>query len=297
MSNISPTVKFSFAIILVLGIGISILVTFFEEASGGYLAQVVSEEESEEVDAEVVMPIVQEVSLSSAGAYTMSGQEIYSFRPDKRWPLASITKLMTALVADRLYLTEAPYELVEITEEMVAVEGETGGLKVGEVIRADDLIKAMMLVSSNDAAAALSIHYGEEEFVLLMNKTAEELGMTNTTFVDSTGLSVQNLSTVQDVRKLVELIWNDYTYIFNISTRPRDVIINRSSGAKRNLDNTNSFVELPDFLGGKTGSVSEGDGNLVSIFSVPGREEEVAVVVFGAGDPFLETQKILEGLR
>ena len=88
MSNISPTVKFSFAIILVLGIGISILVTFFEEASGGYLAQVVSEEESEEVDTEVVMPIVQEVSLSSAGAYTMSGQEIYSFRPDKRWPLA-----------------------------------------------------------------------------------------------------------------------------------------------------------------------------------------------------------------
>ena len=72
MSNISPTVKFSFAIILVLGIGISILVTFFEEASGGYLAQVVSEEESEEVDAEVVMPIVQEVSLSSAGAYTIT---------------------------------------------------------------------------------------------------------------------------------------------------------------------------------------------------------------------------------
>jgi len=297
MSKLSLTTKLSFSFGLLFGIAIVLFATLFRGTESSYIARIAGEPAEEETIEQVVAsPIIQEVTLSAAGAYTIGGQELYSFRADKRWPIASITKLMTALVADRLYLSEKPYEIIEITEEAVATEGDSGNLAAHELVRADDLIKAMMLVSSNDAAAALAEHYGEEAFVAEMNKTAVELGMTGTTFVDPTGLSVQNLSTVEDVRRLTKFIWDNYTYIFNISQRPRDTIIDRSDGSTWSLENINSFAGRSDFLGGKTGSIPEAEGNLVSIFSVPERNDEIIIIVLGTENRFLETEKILSDL-
>ena len=297
MDKISTTAKISFSLGIILVVSLFLFLVLFRSTGGGYLAQIVSEPTVDDVvNEETASPIVQEVAVSSAGAYKIGGQELYAFRADKRWPVGSITKLMTALVADRLYLSEKPYELIEITDEMVRAVGDEGGFESGETIRADDLIKAMMLVSSNDAANALAIHYGEDKFVALMNETAKELGMINTTFADATGISTQNLSTVEDIRTLSEFLWKNYTYIFDISQRPSETIIERVSGTKWSLDNINPFVSRTDFLGGKAGGTSESEGNLVSIFDVPEREGEVIIIVFGSGDRIAETEKILNNL-
>jgi len=293
----SLTAKISFSVGMVLGIAIILFIALFRGTDSSYVANVVNEPTEEEVlEQTTSSPIIQKVTVSAAGAYTMGGQELYNFRADKRWPIASITKLMTALTADRLYLSEKPYELIEITQEMVATEGESGNLKVGEIIRADDLIKAMMLVSSNDAAEALAMHYGEDAFVKKMNETAIELGMVGTTFVDPTGLSVQNLSTVEDLRRLSKFIWEEQPYIFEISQKSSDVITDVSSGSKWRLQSINAFSGRIDFLGGKTGSIPEAEGNLISIFEISEREEKVIIIVLGTEDRFLETENILEEL-
>jgi len=293
----SLTAKISFSAGLILGVVIILFIVLFRETDSSYVAQVVTEPTEEEVvEQNTFSPIVQEVTVSAAGAYTMGGQELYNFRADKRWPIASVTKLMTALAADRLYLSEKPYELIPITEEMVLTEGNSGGLKAGEVMVADDLIKAMMLVSSNDAAAALAIHYGEDAFVDEMNRIAIELGMVNTKLVDPTGLSVQNLSTVEDLRRLVKFIWEEESYIFEITQREGGVITDRAKGSSWRLESINEFSGRSDFLGGKTGSIPEAEGNLVSIFEVSERGEQVIIIVLGTEDRFLETENILNNL-
>jgi len=281
---------------LTLGIAVILFVSVFTKIdNSGYVAQIAEPaKESDEVPEQVVSaPIVQEVTVSSAGAYTMDGRELYSFRSDKRWPIASITKLMTALVADDLF---DPEDIVVITEEMIVGEGESGGFVVGESVSVEDLLDAMLLISSNDAASAIAIHYGEDAFVEQMNQLASDIGMAGTSYVDPTGLSVQNLSTVEDLRKLTKHIWETEPYIFKITQRETSIIVSLPTGFSRSITNINEFVGRGDFLGGKTGTIPEADQNLVSLFEVPGRAEPVIIIVLGATDRFQETRNILVDL-
>jgi len=294
----SLTVKVSFTVGLIFGIVAVLTVAIFRETDSSYISRVEEPIEGDIIDQPATTPITEVLNISAAGAYTLDGSELYSLRADKRWPIASITKLMTAVTADKLYLSGEVenYELITITEEMVATEGASGGLMVNEIFRADDLVVAMMLVSSNDAAAALAIHYGEEAFVDEMNKFAASLGMIDTNLVDSTGLSVQNLSTVEDLRRLAKFVFEEQPYIFNISRKQSDSIVDRVRSTRKKLSNINTFAGIDEFLGGKTGSTPEAEGNLISIFKVSGRVDPVIIIVLGTDDRFGETENILMNL-
>ncbi|PIR97822.1 MAG: hypothetical protein COT89_02850 [Candidatus Colwellbacteria bacterium CG10_big_fil_rev_8_21_14_0_10_42_22] len=229
----------------------------------------------------------------AAGAYTLSGKNILGWNLQKRWPIASITKLMSAHIAS-LVMDKA--EVVTISQTAVDTIGDSGGLRVGEAFQVMDLLKAMLLVSSNDAAAAIAEHYGNEEFITLMNQTAEEVGMGNTRFVEPTGLSPQNQSTVEDLVRFANYIWQNDRQLLEISRRSTDYIVDINTGLTRQLVSINAFAGRADFLGGKTGSIPASDDNLLSVFSVPDRKEPVVVVVFGSQDRFGETAKILSDL-
>lgn len=236
-------------------------------------------------------PIVEEVSVSAAGAYALTGEELYSFRADKRWPIASITKLMTALIASEEFESN---EVITITEKAIVTEGNSG-FAVGEKYYAEDLIEAMLLISSNDAATALAIHYGEDAFIDRMNERAGELGMTNTSFRDPTGLSFQNLSSVEDLRKLALYIWENDPQIFRTTTQKTGMLTEVQTGRRKTVENINTFAGRGDFLGGKTGRIPEAEGNLLSIFKTQNREPTI-IVVLGTKDRFKETEAILNNL-
>jgi len=231
--------------------------------------------------------------LAAGAAYTLEGKKLYGFGVTKRWPIASLTKLMTALLAKRLF---SPGEEIVITPAVVSVEGEAGNLRPGEIFAVEDLIQIMLLTSSNDAAVALADHYGREEFVAAMNSMAEELGMTNTNYVDPAGLSFQNLSTIEDLIKLTRFVWDTEPEIFAITRQPAIKVIDKASGRERKLENINFFAGRKEFLGGKTGYLPQADGNLLSLFRLPNEDSPVVIVVLGAADRFEETEKILKKL-
>lgn len=207
-----------------------------------------------------------------------------------RWPLASITKLMTSLVAqETLDLNSS----VKISEAAVAEEGVAGGFAPGETFTINDLIKAMLIVSSNDAASAIAEFYiliKKEPIVSAMNRKAEELGMEETNFADVTGLSVLNQATAEDLAKLARYLIGNQPEILAITRQPELEIIDLRSKIKRKLRNINEFAGNPDFLGGKTGFTDEANGNLFSIFLNSGRP--VLIIVFGTENRFEETRKI-----
>ncbi len=184
----------------------------------------------------------------------------YRLNADERWPLASLTKLMTATVA-----------LENLPEDDMR----------------DELIKRMMVISDNSAANALAAILGTEQWVALMTKTAARLGMASTGFADPSGLSYLNQSTADDISRLISYILQRHPEIFAWS-RAKSVTVDGKI-----LSNINEFAGRPDFLGGKTGFTDEASGNLVTLFRTS--QGPVAMIVLGAPDKserFIQTDKL-----
>ncbi|MCR5610816.1 MAG: D-alanyl-D-alanine carboxypeptidase [Clostridiales bacterium] len=116
-----------------------------------------------------------------------TGQILACDNPDDRLPMASTTKIMTALV---VLENCADSEIVEITKESVGIEGSSIYLSLGEKMTVKDLLYGLMLASGNDAAVALAVHVSGtvDGFVALMNKKAEEIGLKKTHFITPNGL-------------------------------------------------------------------------------------------------------------
>ena len=210
--------------------------------------------------------------------------DLISYNSNQRWPLASISKLMTAVVAIEEIGKEKE---AMVSENALNVEGNFGKLESGKLYKIEDLIKIMIVTSSNHAAVALADFYvfGQKEFVKLMNKKAADLGMSQTVFFDPAGLSPVNQSTANDIRKLMKYIDNNHPEILAYS----------QEGAFGNFKNINRFAGQSNFLGGKTGYLEEAKQNLVSLFSVNNRR--ILIIVLGAEDRFGQTQDLLNYLQ
>lgn len=249
-----------------------------------------------------------DIHVTSALVKELDAQQpLFVYRPRARWPIASITKLMTAVVA----LEElGPTLIIPITQEAIDTEGEAGLMKVGERYTVTDLIKMMLLVSSNDAAAALAGAYdkkqlGEEAYATALNKTAlftarmqeraRALGMEETYFGDSSGLSMVNQSVVGDLAILVRHIQGTQPTILEIARQKQASVLDQKRMARRTIVSINQFAGQKDFLGGKTGFTDEAGQNLVSLFSYKGKK--YLIVVLGTEDRFGETVKLYEWLK
>lgn len=244
-------------------------------------------------------PVINEpplgLDVSAAGVYDLNGGKIWDWNGDKHWPIASLTKLMTALVAKEQIPDSDQIQISSEAEQPLKDNGAAPTFNIGDTLSAKDLVKAMFLVSSNDAAEALARHYGYDNFIRAMNDKAQELGMTNTVFASPSGLSVKNLSTATDLDKLVRFVWMSNRDLFATSRKTKDyvTVANGRYRTRRYLTNINTFAGEKNFLGGKTGQLPESGGNLISIFDANGPK---LIIVLGAGDRFQETQTILATL-
>ncbi|MEK7115254.1 MAG: serine hydrolase [Patescibacteria group bacterium] len=206
---------------------------------------------------------------------------------DQRWPIASVTKLMTATIALEKF---PPNRLISFNDKIVITEGVSGGFQAGEIFTAIDLVKALMVVSSNDAAMALAETYGRQNFIDAMQIKAVELGMRQTTFYDPTGLSFLNQSTIDDLEKLIKYVFEKHPEIFNFSREKKALI-----GGKKYLTNINEFAEQPNFIGGKTGYTDDASGNLISLFHDSfGGGAPILIIVLGTDDRFGDTRILLD---
>lgn len=187
-------------------------------------------------------------------------------------PIASITKLMTALV-----VTEAGQPLDEtltITQDDVDTEKHSGSrLRVGTQLTRGEMLHLALMASENRAANALGRHYpgGEAAFVAAMNRKAAELGMADTKYVEPTGLSSRNQSSARDLATLVKAA-HAHQIIRDLSTSPEHQV----AVGKRQLQfrNTNLLVRNPTWEIGlqKTGYIAEAGRCLVMQAQVSGRK-------------------------
>jgi len=215
-------------------------------------------------------------------------------------PMASLTKLMTALVVFDLDETYDFTQLIEISEEAVQQEGTSryGELESGDVFSLETLIHIMLIESSNDAAYAIGEVIGQEGFVELMNIYVQDIGLEDTHFINLSGLesdnSQMNLSTSQDLVKLARYILKEYPEIFEITANTSYEALN-SDGFLHHFipQNTNELLkEYPEIIGGKTGWSPNAGGCLLLILE--DSDSYTINVVLGAYDRFEEMKKLIE---
>jgi len=202
-------------------------------------------------------PILQSSSVLVLDPAT--GQTLYSKNADHVAPIASITKLMTAMVVlDARLDMEEPIEIT--ADDIDMIKGTGSRLPLGAHFRRDDLMRLALMASDNRAASALGRNYpgGLPAFVDAMNKKAFELGLTHTRFVDSSGLAPGNVSSAGDLGKLV-MAASGYELIREYSTTEAVNVTLPDSKRKLSFVNTNRLVRGSDWQIGlsKTGYISE----------------------------------------
>lgn len=221
----------------------------FTLASGAYAASAISEPQ---IRSAAVLVMDQE-----------TGEILLSQNSENVAPIASLTKLMTALVT-----LEAGLDLdekIKITNDDIdTLKGTGSRLRVGSVFTRDDLLKLALMSSENRAASALGRSFpgGVSAFVNAMNAKASEIGMLHTRFVEPTGLSSANVSSAEDLAKLVRAT-HDVPLIREYSTMTRHEV--RIKGRPAQFVNTNALVRAGQWDIGlsKTGFIREAGRCLV----------------------------------
>jgi hypothetical protein len=184
--------------------------------------------------------------------------------PDEQLPIASLTKLMTALVAIEYVNIQ---KTITITPDML-VKTSIPRLQAGQQLSLYDLLGPLLKESSNEAAVAISDFLGQQYFVSLMNQTAQSIGMTNTHYVDPSGSDWGNVSTAHDMFILAQYLYNNRSFILKMTTNENVTGIYGQS-AFPDLQNFNVFADDPDFIGGKVGINGAASDTILSVFNEP----------------------------
>jgi D-alanyl-D-alanine endopeptidase (penicillin-binding protein 7) len=226
-----------------------------------------------------------------------TGQVLYEENSQDKRSIASITKVMTALV----YLEDNPDLNQELAIERSDVyAASTTYLKAGDRLTAGELLHLLLIPSDNAAARALarSSHGGYAAFIERMNEKAIELGLQNTSFADPSGLNANNLSSAFDLSHLITFASSDERIASIMRTANYTVTTNRR---QIQIHSTNHILLAGDVevMGGKTGFISKSGYCLASLLRLP-QGNPVAVVVLGArsnNGRFWETRHLFSWLN
>jgi serine-type D-Ala-D-Ala carboxypeptidase (penicillin-binding protein 5/6) len=215
--------------------------------------------------------------------------------------IASLTKLVTALTVLDIY---EPSDIIRISPEAVEQEDERGDLKVGEFISVEDLLKIMLIESSNDAAYSFASHHFSggkmtpEAFRDLMNlevKYNVGLNLENTFFQNPSGLDPYdniediNHSTAKDLFEIAKYIIREKPEILEI------ISYSQANAAGRHLETTNELLGIyPKIIGGKTGYTKRANGCLILLLEAPGENSYIINIILGSQDRFQDMKELIE---
>jgi len=226
-----------------------------------------------------------------------TGQVLYEENSQDKRSIASITKVMTALV----YLEDNPDLTQEVTIERSDVfAASTTYLKAKDLVTAGELLHLLLIPSDNAAARALArtSHGGTASFIERMNEKAIELGLQNTSFADPSGLNANNVSSAFDLSHLITFAASDERIASIMRTPTYTVTTNRRQIP---IHSTNHILLAGDVdvMGAKTGFITKSGYCLASLLRLP-QGNPIAVVVLGArsnNGRFWETRHLMTWLN
>lgn len=230
-------------------------------------------------------PAKLEVRSSSALVVDVkTGKTLYQKNATKVRPIASLTKLMTALVV--LDAKQNLNQTITVDKnDLDRVKHTHSRIRMGTKVTRRDALHLALMSSENRMASALARHYpgGRSAFVRAMNNKARQLGMRNTHFYDSTGLSTRNVSTAQDLAKLLSAAYRQPLIREFTQDTSREMRFHKPAYSLM-FNNTNPLVKNPDWdvRLSKTGYTDEA-GRCLLMRAKPDRQELAIVLLNSVG--------------
>jgi D-alanyl-D-alanine carboxypeptidase (penicillin-binding protein 5/6) len=212
-------------------------------------------------------------------------------QPTAQVPIASLTKLMTALIATEYINLDG----IATVPSSAIVYTSKARLKAGETYSVYQLLFPLLRESSNESAETIARYYGRDSFIKHMNDKAVSIGMTHTKFVDPSGAGAENVSTAEDLFMLAKYIYNNRSFIFNITSGKITQSVYGDTGFS-DLGNFNDFITNPYFFGGKNGKTTAAQETNLTVLEVPvaGTKRPIVSIVLGSPDGPAEGQKLID---
>ena len=307
------------AVVLGGGAGLTLALQSFLSFALPTQAQMQTQEQdgtSSELRAVVPADPFENISLEARAVFVFDLKKrltLFARGENEKLPLASITKLMTALIA-REQMSESV--VVTLSKDDLAAEGDSG-LRTGERWRLGDILNVMLLVSSNDAAHSVAgfvgangyvggdtdIDVARVRFIQMMNEKARVLGLTQMEFFNESGLDIDQVQaggygSAHDVALLFAELWKKYPETIEVTARKDARIVSQDEIAHI-LPNTNEIIgKFSGLVASKTGYTTLAGGNLAIIFD-RGIGDPVVAVVLGSTykGRFDDMEKLVEATR
>ena len=218
---------------------------------------------------------------------------LFSKNEEEKMPIASLTKLMTAIVVLENYDLSKDVQISKTAEK----QDTRGLLKAGDFFTAEDLLYDMLVESNNSAAYAFFEAVGPDKFIKSMNLKANEIGLKNTYFSSATGLALTNYSTAKDLADFAKYILNNNNLIIEIASTPEFDLYNSKGVFHHKADNLNELLKDPELkdriIAGKTGQTKDAGECLLLMLKAPEDRGYLINVVLNAKDRFIEMKKII----
>ena len=224
-------------------------------------------------------------------------------------PIASLTKLMTALIVMENAKLD---DVFTVSKNAVQTTGEMGGLVVGEELTVKNLLYALLVESSNDAAVALAKGIDNKivldsapqnaelrsnnnitNFVDLMNQKAKNMGLANTNFADPSGLDPGNRSSAWDMNRLMQEVLK-YQVLQNIMQTSTIDFQSVDGKFNHHIAGTDKLLgKLPEIIGGKTGYTEEAGNCMILAWRAPNGQGIVISIIMDSQDRMAESEALL----
>lgn len=239
---------------------------------------------------------LSELNLSAESfiaADATTGEILLEKNADSVYPIASVTKIVSAVVAKEKI--DQQREVV-VSSKSRNTYGTEGGLSAGERLKISDLMYPLLMESSNDAAEVIADDYGRSYFIGYMNEKAVEIGMSQTFFVDPSGLSAENKSNSRDLLRLALYFRSVHPELLDITHVKQFAILNHV------WMNKNAMIAYPNFIGGKNGYIDESKQTTISYFNLnfrsdnpdaPAIERPIAITLLRSEDRDNDTALLL----
>ncbi|MEI7765661.1 MAG: CapA family protein [bacterium] len=220
-----------------------------------------------------------------------TGEMILEKNKEQIFPIASVSKLMTAAVSKEI---QNKNEITKISKTALATYGQNGDFRLNEKIKVGDLTYPLILESSNDAAEAIAEDSGRNIFISKMNEKAKTLGLSNTSFLDPSGLSEKNISTAYDLFKFSQYLKNNVPELLQLS------ILKSYKTSSHVWFNTSQFLKIDGYQGGKRGYIDESKQTALSLFTLPLGStgvRNIGISILRSNDRYKDMQNILSYLK
>ena len=221
-------------------------------------------------------------------------QTLWARKPNLTIPVASLTKLLTALVADERW---TPDEIVTVSSTAANINGSRLTLYTGEQLTVRDLLRLMLIESSNDAAYALADYARSQgiDFVEEMNRKAWVVGMRDCTFRDPAGLDDTARCTANDMVRLIRAALRQAPDLWPIMASSSAIVTSVDGKIVHEAINTNELLgEFPGIVGGKTGNTDGALGCLFVVVQSQDKRDTLITVVLGSRQRFTDTRLLLQ---